>query len=259
MKRAGIWRLMLLIGIPFLLANCGGRFIDWGRCQFNQGCPLPNNYDCVQEYIRSVRVYDQFTTMGIFNALWLAPAVREASLDMKVIKFAMPDQDKNLALKTIEKDTQQYISFYILAHQPRWMGTIFGKPDAEWNLLLDVNGVKHKPLEVKKIDVEDLDMTYAGYFGERLNRHKTIFFVRFAATEPGGKSLFTPETDSITLCIRALKRQVALSWQLCNGPEQILLPFTPCGGGCNESGTRNCGPCQLCPATDCGREAGLSI
>src|SRR3990167_3728359 len=107
------WRL-LLVGIPLLLANCGGRFIDWGKCQFNQGCDLPTNVDCIQDYIRSVRVYDEFTTMGIFNALWLAPAVQHAAIDIRALKYNYSERDKKSAMEAATEDANKYISFYML-------------------------------------------------------------------------------------------------------------------------------------------------
>ena len=250
MKHAGNWKFIILIGIPFILASCGGRFIDWGKCQFNQGCNLPNNFDCVQDYIRSVRIYDEFVTMGIFNALWLSPAVQEASLDLKSVKFNMSDSQIDASMKAIKGDTQKFVSFYILAYQPRWLGSIFGKKDSHWTMLLNIDGVKYEPLEVKLLEAEDVDPTYLGYFGDRLTRHKSIFYVRFPATKPGGESLFTEDTDEFTICFRALKKQVALGWKLCNGPEQILHPDIACGAACNESGTISCGDCKLCTARD---------
>ncbi|HJM68463.1 MAG TPA: hypothetical protein QGF02_00820 [Candidatus Babeliales bacterium] len=243
------WRL-LLVCLPLLLANCGGRFVDWGKCQFNQGCDLPNNVNCVQDYIRSVRVYDEFTTLGIFNAIWLAPAVQNAALDTRALKYNLSNRDKKASSEAIIEDANKYVSFYMLAYQPRWLGSIFGKKDSHWNMVLEIDGKRYEPLEIKRKEIEDIDPIYLGYFRERLTRHKKIYFVRFAATEPGGKSLFTPETHEITLCVRSLSKQVALGWELCSGPEQILQPEVLCGFGCNESGVTHCGECQICPSED---------
>lgn len=203
--------------------------------------------------MRSVRVYDEFYTLGIFNALWLSPVVRNAAIDSRVVKFSMNPRDEATSREFVKEQTEKYISFYILVHQPRWLGSIFGKQDSHWSLLLTINDQKYEPLDIKKLDIDDIDPVYRSYFGEKYNKHKTLFYVRFAATE-GGESLFKEKTDGFTLCIRSYKRQVALGWELCNGPQQLMANYQVCGGGCNESGTQNCGACALCEPRPCNMD-----
>ena len=75
MKQTLYAALLILLVLSF--SGCS-RYISWGKEIFNQGEKLDTYASAVQPYIRSGRVYDQFTTLGNFDAMWLADPVRRA-------------------------------------------------------------------------------------------------------------------------------------------------------------------------------------
>lgn len=232
-----------------LLATSGCNLVDWGKCQFGQGCNVPQNETCVHRYIRSARVYDKLLTIGIFDVLWLSPEVQRAALDMKKMKFDMMSHEKDLALQEIVKNTEQYLSFYVLVYQAKGIGSVFTGSTAFWSLLLSVDGVLYEPVEIKEIDREDFDPVYQYYLFNCMSRQKKIFFVRFAAKQPNGMPVITPTTHEIQLCIRSYLKQVALGWTWCGNDNEFLLKAID-KNACNQTGVTECGTCALCPSHD---------
>ena len=77
-----------------LLPGCG-RLVDWGKNNFYQGDQV-DNYRCdIKPYIRSVTIYDQFTTRATFDALWLSDEVRLAYVDLHVSRQGKGEERKN--------------------------------------------------------------------------------------------------------------------------------------------------------------------
>lgn len=68
------------LGLAFcvvVLSGCG-RLIDWGKSRLYQGNSFKIDLDAIKDHIRWATVYDQFTTVAMFDALWLSPVVRTA-------------------------------------------------------------------------------------------------------------------------------------------------------------------------------------
>lgn len=201
--------------ILLLLPGCG-RIIDWGKSNFYQGEQV-NNYRCdIKPYIRSVTIYDQFTTRAMFDALWLSDEVRLAYVDLHIARQGNNEDRKNALLRRQLEENNHYLSFYILSlHEVK-----LGDPYSEWTLFLRVNDEFYQPMEVKEIE---LPYEYQIFFGKLWNRFKVPYLVRFSANDRDDVPLITSQTESIELHMRSANKEHAFVWKLHTDEPEIEI------------------------------------
>lgn len=138
-----------IILLVIFLPGCT-RIFKWGKSEFNQGCPVNND---LKRNIKTIKVYNQFSTLGIFDVL-LLPV----------------DCENYLKSKT---------TFYILAYAPRTdLKPLNADPDNSWgwNLKLCFDGKEYHP---SKLRCFNMPAIYQFYFGKQYSRFKTSYIVQF--------------------------------------------------------------------------------
>lgn len=194
--------LIALLSLP----GCG-RIIDWGKQTFNQGQEVDEINKRVKDYIRSIKVYDQFTTRGIFDAIWLSDEARTAYADLYAFRQGKSDEHTKTFLRRQLEENKHFISFYVLSLYE----VPLGESNSEWNLILKVNDAEYVPLEVKKIE---LPHEYRIFFGDKFTRFKEPYIVKFNAKDVDENFIITSQAKKIELLFRAVDRRVVLCWEL---------------------------------------------
>lgn len=189
-----------------LLPGCG-RLIDWAKEQFNQGQEVDEINKRVKNYIRGIKVYDQFTTRGIFDAIWMSDEVRTAYADLYAFRQGKSDEHTKAFLRRQLEENKHFISFYVLSLYE----VPLGEPNSEWNLLLRVNETEYAPIEVKKLE---LPHEYRIFFGDHYTRFKEPYIVKFNAKDVDDNVIMNAATNKIELLFRAVDRRVVLCWPL---------------------------------------------
>lgn len=188
-----------------LLPGCG-RLIDWGKENFYQGEPIDNHREAVTSYIRSVTIYDQFTTSAIFDVLWLSDEVRLAYVDLHVSRQSKNEERQRAMVRRQLEENNHYLSFYILSlHDVKLVG-----PESEWSLYLNINGRSYQPQEIKEIE---LPYEYQIFFGNQWNRFKVPYLVRFNANDEEDMPLITLKTEEFALHVRSAHKEHAFVWK----------------------------------------------
>ncbi len=188
------------------LPGCG-RLVDWGKQTFNQGQEVDEINNRIKNYIRSIKVYDQFTTRGIFDAIWLSDEARIAYSDLYAFRQGKSDEHTKTFLRRQLEENKHFISFYVLSLYE----VPLGDSNAEWNLILKVDEKEYGPVEVKKVE---LPHEYRIFFGDKFTRFKEPYIVKFGAKDVDDKIIITPETKKLELLFRAVDRRVVLCWEL---------------------------------------------
>jgi hypothetical protein len=202
-----------------ILPGCG-RLIDWGKETLNQGQEADEINKRVRDYIRSIKVYDQFTTRGIFDAIWLGDEIRTAYADLYAFRQGKSDEHTKTFLRRQLEENKHFISFYVLS----LFEVPLGEANSEWNLILKINDAEYVPCEVKKIE---LPHEYRIFFGDHYTRFKEPYIVKFNAKDVEDNFLISPTTQKIELLFRAVDRRVVLCWQLDDQGNVIGKPKLP--------------------------------
>ncbi len=206
-----------IICILSLLPGC--RYGCWLKDVFYQGEKGEKYLGLVHQYLRSEHVYDQFTTLGHFDALWLSDEVRTAYANVYGCKHCLSDERYKAFLRRQLEENKHYISFYLLAAIPECCGsTILSDKDAVWSICLKIDGCVYRPIEIK---IVDLLPEYCMFFGKTHTKFKTPYLVRFDARDIAGRSLIASGTRSIELWLTRVDRKITLLWCL-DGQGRVL-------------------------------------
>jgi hypothetical protein len=213
MKKFLFVYLFLIIIFP----GCSQRLINWGKKRLNQGCKI-ENYECLAyQYIRTTKVYDQFRTMGIFNAMWLSDIVRKAYVNVHCQKFVLSEDVYRNLIELEESKNKKTIAFYILVWYPRWCGAEFDKPNSRWLVFLKVGDKAYTPRIIKRIE---LPCEYVIFFNKLYNNFKRSYYVEFDALDDHGDKILNYKEDMV-LCLRSYDRITYMRWEF--GEDGCLL------------------------------------
>jgi hypothetical protein len=193
-----------------LLSGCGG-VTDWVEDTFSQGESYSYNKELIKEYLRSERIYDQFTTVAIFDALWLSDEIRTEYADMYVTMHGRSQDVRNTFLRRQLKANSTEISFYILSLNQISLNV---KP-MQWLLHLEVDGNKYLPSSVKSAE---LTPEYVLFFGKSLTNHKRVYEVRFDRNDQDGKEILNEESKKLSLIFSGSQQYRAMEWNLTSEP-----------------------------------------
>ena len=194
--------LVSILSIP----GCG-RLADWGKDMFYQGHQLNNSAQVVQRYIRSVRIYDQFSTCAIFDAIWLADQVREVYAAINSERFGKQEDHAKAFLRRQLEENSHFISFYVLSLYE----VALGSQDSEWSIFLRINGINIFPREIKSIE---LPHEYQYFFGKKYTRFKVPYIITFDAKDLNENYLIRPENKEVMLCFRSSYKEGTMVWKI---------------------------------------------
>lgn len=198
--------VLIMVSCIVLLPGCG-RVIDWGKNTFYQGDIVPIDASKAQKNIRSIAVYDQFTTRAIFDALLLSDEVRMVYTDMYARKSGKNEDQYKAFLRRQLEENKHYISFYVLSLYEKPLG----ESTSEWNIFLQVDTRSGDlvPVEVRSVEIP---AEYRLLFGKKFNRFKVAYSVKFATKDAEDAAIITDDTRAISLIFRALDKEVKLTW-----------------------------------------------
>lgn len=212
--------ILLLI----LLSTFSGcyRYINWAICIFDQGEKIDTCVSFANPYIKSVRIYDQFTTLAIFDALWLHEEVVQAFVCAHAEKYGFTHQQYQDFLEQHYQENEPYISFYLLS-------TIYGNnrvlltdDDPMWVVQLRIGNTLYKPAKIKLVE---LPHEYRYFFGKRYTVFKKQYLIQFDAFDKNDHALVGPMARELELIFRRVGYETGMIW--CLNSEQRVTDFCP--------------------------------
>lgn len=208
----------LLVILVLSFSSCS-RYISWGKEVFNQGDKLDTFSRNVKPYIRANRIYDQFTTLGNFDALWLADPVRKSYAQAHALKNCYSKEQYIQFLREQLEQNDHFISFYLLA--------IVGGPgvveltdkNAVWSVQLNIDGECFSPVKIEVVD--QLPPEYQYFFGRHWTVFKDQYLISFNAIDEDNNPLLYHSLSSLSLVFRRMGHQVELVWPL-DGQSHVI-------------------------------------
>ena len=152
-------------------------------------------------------VYDQLTTVAMFNVLWLSDTVRTTYVDLNALKYGKTPEQKRATLRRQLAENTHFITFYVAVPYE----LVLGDKNSRWSISLDIDGKSYLPIETKIID---LNPEYKSIFGKKFTRFKNAYMVRFDAKDVQERPLITSDTEQLKLYFRSTKKEVILSWNV---------------------------------------------
>jgi hypothetical protein len=119
MKRKDFTRILCIMSL--MLLNSCSRYIDWGKQTFLQAESTATPAS-IAPYLKSIRVYDDFCTVLLADALWLTMPVRQTFVDMRTCRHAYNEAFSADFLKNNARNmhNRQVFISYSGPHQTRF-------------------------------------------------------------------------------------------------------------------------------------------
>lgn len=197
--------LVTYLFIITTFSGCG-RLVTWTNKTFYQGEPVQACTNTVSNYMRSLYMYDQFSTVCIFDALWLSEAVRQTYACVHAVKTGKGEEFRNNFLRRQLKENEHFIMFYLVSGDGK-----LAEKDPTWSLFLQVEGKDYTPVSIKVIE---LNPEYTLFFGSRYTIFKTAYEVKFSALTKEEKPILDAHVRQMALYVRSLKREAKLVWDI---------------------------------------------
>jgi hypothetical protein len=194
----------------FLLLPGCIKYYELSTTEFNQGKEVEQKSLLTQNFVRTIRLYDQFSTIALFDSLWLSPDVRTSYSK----RFCDKRGKDEATLKAIEnrqlEETNHWIGFYVLADIRTRHNTSLNEKNAAWTFYLTINDkIKVEPLSIKEVELEP---EYQEIFGHRFNNFKTAYLVKFPAYGLDGKPYITTPKPTLSLHVCGPQREGTAVW-----------------------------------------------
>lgn len=198
-------RCLFFCIVVLLLSSCGGNYIRWGKDVFYQTKTCSDFRWLQDKYIRSVRVYDQLTTLALFDVLWISPEVLCAYNKEQYSENQVCAHD-------------QEISFYVLAAMPHAYDALLTDIASPWTLYLSINGNCLQPTSLKLVDVP---YAYQVFLGKYYSAAKKAYYVTFSLE----KEDCFDAVNSFSLCFHTPTRaDECVTWDVT--PEGDAYPVS---------------------------------
>ncbi|NBQ17473.1 hypothetical protein EBU24_04090 [bacterium] len=182
--------LALFIGIC-ALPGCDGGVSDWVNQTFEQGKTHQFDKKLVKKYLKSVRVYDEFNTVALFDVLWLSNDIRTTYALLHGDMNGLSREAANAFLRRQLKANDHFLTFYVLsAHD-----IPLNMTPSLWNMYLKIGEKTYSPLEVK---VVEFNPEYRAIFGSVLTNHKRPYEVKFDRKDPDGNEIVPSSVKTIS-------------------------------------------------------------
>ncbi len=223
---------MYFVLVLTILAGCG-RVVDWGMYTFEQSADLQDISLDARRYVRSITVYDQFATAGIFDALWLSDDARTGYVDLFVRRRGKSDDFRNTFLRRQIEENRHFFNFYVLSP----FDVPLAEPSSLWQLFLNIDGVLYSPIEFK---VTEMEPEYRSIFGKKYTRFKEAYLIKFEAKDSDDNPIIKPDTKKICLHFRSNDKEAILSWELDKEGHLIVEPETKYGAPLYKKNSASC-------------------
>jgi hypothetical protein len=212
-KELFMMKRILFCMLPLCLLSSCTRYYRWGKQQFTQVDKRAGDDQAVVSYLRSVDLYDEFQTVGMFDALWLSEEVRLHYIDQIAKRFALLDDKVAKMRKDALEENERLLSFYLVMTQNN-DGILpeLAARDAQatWAVVLRQDG---KEYPVKTVTRVDLEPEYRQIFGKRYSRYRTAYKLDFNRYSSKMNDLFPTNERPLELVIRSAKYNVSFSWR----------------------------------------------
>lgn len=197
------YKNVVISGIVLLLTSCT-RYIDWGKKTFRQVDKIEYDASLVTSYIRKGYLYDQFNTVTLCDVLWLSPQVRNAYVDLYVLRRATTEKAEQLMRKRQQDEEKQLWSFYVVMTPRTDSDILFSMTDSQaiWTPTLRVDDGKE--LQAYTIKRVDLEPEYRTFFGNAATRYRIPYVITFKRAQK--------KACNLQLIIRSLQYEMNYTW-----------------------------------------------
>ncbi len=202
-----ILQVSLLSCMLLCVTSCV-KYYEVVKTEFPQGT-AKKSPNLVAQYLKSVSIYDQFKTRALFDVLWLSEVVRTEYVHRYAERRGKDAQAHAELLNRQLEENKHWISCYLLADIRDRFNPRLNEKEALWSVYLRfTNGETIEPVSIKEVELES---EYQNFFGSRFNPFKTVYLVKFPATNREGEAYPCSPGDFVFV-VAAPDREALVTW-----------------------------------------------
>jgi len=173
----------------------------------SQGKELTDKREVVKKNLRTVRVYNQWSTEAIFDVLWLSEQARRAYVDLYSTRRGKSGVQRKDLLDKELNELQNKIVFYVLADVRAKQNKSLSETNPSWTFFLEAGGTKIPSSSIQEVE---LSPEAKALFGDRSRnpKFKIPYRVEFPASSVREDVLKKP----FKMIISSVSRQCELGW-----------------------------------------------
>jgi len=218
---------MWFLPICLMVLNCC-KIVNWGKENFRQTSQYSQKFiHSAKTFIRSIKVYDQFSTAATFDVMLLSDSMRQLYVDYFKKSHGLSDDQEEIKRQHQKNENKYFISFYVVATQKERLYTtnkalfsgeyqiasddILGQKDSEWSVRMIVGGREYYPESIQSVE---LPIEYRQLFGFAFNQFSTVYLVRFSTKDKKNEPILEfNKKSSIILRFSSSLYQTDISWK----------------------------------------------
>lgn len=145
---------------------------------------LDDHRDILHNDVRSLGIYNQFETRGLFTLLRMSDATRKAYSELYCGRRGMSVDAREEFLKRQLEENKHWYTFVALAEIRDKTSVSLGEKNAQWTFSLDLGDKMLVPESIKEIEIEP---EIQSFFGPHFNLFKTIYLIKFPRRDASGR------------------------------------------------------------------------
>lgn len=184
-----------------------------GACSASQEAVRPEYSEELEDWTRTVKVFEGFETRLYFSATYKSPSFRESYIDRYVESYGLGESYRSALIEREAEQGDRYNEFFFTAYTPVDEWNDFDKKDSIWRLYLeDDTGARLAPVSITKLDSSDPVLrAFFPYF----DLWSSAYSVKFPKySEAGTAPIPGPDTGSIKLIATGIIGKGELVWRL---------------------------------------------
>ncbi len=205
-----ILRMSLMSYVLVFVSSCV-KYYEIIPAEFPQGTEKKRPVQIVSPFIKTLALYDEFSTQAIFDVLWLSDTVRAEYARAYASRRGKDTHMRDVMLRRQMEENNHWISFYLLADVRQKTNINLNEKQSRWSVYLRF--AHNKTIEPVSIKEVELESEIQHFFGHRFNQFKTVYLIKFPAKSLDGKP-YPVTKDSFKFVVASPDREGVVSWSL---------------------------------------------
>ena len=189
MKNNMIFFYCVMAAIVGCFSGCG-RIIDWCKETVPQSASYKEDKKIVKQYLQSIRLYDEFQMIAMFDVLWLSDDIRTLYARHYSLMRGSAQDATTEAIRRQLQANEKNVSFYILSLRADPLHI----SNPAWILYLEIDEHRYQPQEIKFVELLPY---YSTLFDKLYSPHKQACEVTFSRFDQEGRDIMKAKRMSV--------------------------------------------------------------
>jgi len=215
----------VMVTVALCFSGCCGRLIDWCKETVPQSASYKEDKKVIKHYTQSIRLYDEFQMIAMFDALWLSDDIRTLYATHYSRVRGNTLEATTEAIRRQLQTNEATVSFYVLSLRADPLHIT----NPSWIVYLDIDGRRYQPQEIKFIELLPY---YVALFGKLYSNHKQACEIKFSRFDQEGADILKGKI--MTMRFSNQRYYGSVSWDLTAkvAPQDFSLDEKKCSYGC---------------------------